>query len=101
MRKVLAVGFLFFTGLLASPALAINGIDGDSNCAFQLPYRMKDLMQLQQDQLKGNTGLQINAVNVCTNQTETIQIAAISADDSGIRIDGYAGDARRQIMIRK
>lgn len=107
MKKLLAFGLLFSSVILISPALAISGIEDNSNCQFQLPYTMKELMGIR-DYIKRSNGSswRINAVNGCTNQTEGLKVTEIQEDRSAIYLQGYLQDTSgkviwRQIVIAK
>ncbi len=107
MKKLLAFGLLFCSGILISPAIAIHGIDHGSNCQFQLPYTMEELIAIRNHiSLGKETTWHINIVNGCTNRNEKLQVKSISEDATTFRLDGYLADetgkmVQRRILIAK
>jgi hypothetical protein len=81
-------------GLLISPVLATKGTVDGSNCQFQLPYTINDLLEMRDDMSKDrNAEIRIELVNACTNQSEMVRIDSISNFDSSIQVAGYVEGA--------
>lgn len=107
MKKLLAFGLLFCSGILFSPTTAIQGLDKNSNCRFQLPYTIEELTGMrQQISVEQQESYRINTVNSCTNRNEKLQLATISEDATTLHLKGFWADAKgnpvwRQITIDK
>lgn len=99
MKKRLAFSLLFLSGILMSPSIATRGIDAASNCEFQLPHTLDELLALHHHlnpfrnaNLAQNSPdpapsiYYITGVNRCTNQRETIKVDAIKSETHDDRI---------------